>query len=215
MTDVETIHTPSRRRSSLGSHLLSAGAGATGGGLLVSLFGTLKVGDTFKDPLIASPGYPLAIFSVVALFVLIAGLFTMHVSTRQFIGAMCGVVLFSVAGAAGGLMVYRDAQQHHRIRISEHFEPDLAAYSESLRDSRDPIRLSIEFSSDRLTGSTDSYRPFANGRYPMVDGDNVDFRIKGLDALWDRYRGLKYYFAGVCANSSDPICKSYLHEGPQ
>ncbi len=193
---------------------VKVGAGAIGGaGVSLALFTVLPIGKLLTGTSFPLE-YPLAIFGLVSLFVLIAAVCFRPVPPSQGVFVWIGILVFAVIGLAGVAVIYRVAWSSPTVTLVESLEPAPGDFRDP--DSIKPISLQLQYQLPGAVGAAPLSAPFS-GSLKIRGGQPVTLRLVGFSELTDKYHGyvtrletLRAMMSGVCGrNPSDVVCYSW------
>lgn len=186
-----------------------AGAGAVGGASVAAgIFSALGLAKILANTDgTYTPGYPVTVFGMVALFILVSAIMLAPVSRIGARFAWAGIITFALLTGVGASILYMQSWKSPTAYLTETFSPDPADFSDI---STDKMQLSLQYRRGR--GST-KFEPLGDQRIPVSGEDFVDLRLIGLDKLeaayLEKYKEYQVYqteLQQACKGVSNDVC---------
>jgi hypothetical protein len=193
--------------------LTYAGAGVVGGaGFAASLFGVLGLQKILANTDNYASGYPIAVFGMVALFILVCGVAFAPLSQRGAQFVWFAVVAFAGIMIAGAYVFLRQANNNPTAYVTANFMPDPSSFTDVDKDSK--LQLVMQY---RTKNGSNQFAKYVDGVIAVRGRDGIDWKIVGLDQLENNYvlnykssqlfrKSLEQACRGVPSNSQNGVC---------
>jgi hypothetical protein len=188
-----------------------AGAGAVGGASFAAgIFGALGLAKILANTDGSyPPGYPIAVFGMVSLFILISAILMAPLSSTGAKFARFGVATFFVLTIVGASIFYFQTVFQPTAYVTESFSPNPGDFADI--DSSNKLQLTLQY---RPTHGSAKFEPYGDQRIPVNGKDIVELRLDGLDKLeaayLEKYReheAFRKELALACQGvQNNPVC---------
>ena len=190
-----------------------AGAGVVGGaGFAASIFGVLGLQKILANTDNYASGYPLVVFGMVALFILVCGVAFAPLSQRGAQFVWVGVVAFAGTMIAGAFVFLKQANSNPTAYVTANFMPDPSSFTDVDKDSK--LRLVMQY---RTKNGSSQFTKYVDGIIAVRGRDGIDWKIVGLEQLESNYalnykssqlfrKSLEQACRGIPSNSQNGVC---------
>lgn len=179
-----------------------AGAAVFGGaGFGTSIFGALGLQKILANTDNYASGYPIAVFGMVALFILVCGVAFAPLSQRgaQFVWA--GVAAFALIMIGGAFVFLKQANNNPTAYVTANFMPDPSTFKDVDKDSK--LQLVMQY---RTKNGSSQFTKYVDGIIAVRGRDGIDWKIVGLEDLENNYK-LNYQSSQLFRKSLEQACR--------
>jgi hypothetical protein len=159
--------------------IATAGAGAVGGASVAAgIFGALGLAKILGNP-DYSFAYPLVVFGMVALFILISAIAVAPISQQGARFAWFGVLSFFCLTAAGSIILLIQSYNAPPAYVTATFTPDPTSFADENASTR--VQLILQYR------TKDGFVPYKDQQIPIKGHDFINLKLVGLDQLETKY----------------------------
>jgi hypothetical protein len=170
---------------------VAGGAGVVAGaGISTSLFGSLGLPKLLAGPQSHSLAYPVVLFCLTALFILVAALFTIEVSARQRPLVIAGIAVFALTALGGAGFVFVAEASRPMVTFTALVDPEwvLGDGRSWAVGGRDPTRSRLRLMYRAGSNDVTAYTPLKGNTLSVAKDGVIGLRIDGIEDLVESYQ---------------------------